>query len=342
LWKDGSANVVSAFIPQPSPRVQKKRFFQITPLHAKSSILPHFFRAQTPPPPPPPPNPAAVLERQVKEIAKHSTIAGHVSKIFAKLRITPKKAKLILFSISHAIQWEELFCFAFMGWIFVPLLEIPQTYVRRHYFPNATPFKRSYTKLIADHIAQISRIGFVVYIVDILKIVLQAMGFKFPQLGVTPHIVAKLLMVGWIINRISALRRYALAMQTRNDPGDLIGSANLVDRLLDAFLYGMGAFLWLDSLQTDFGAATKGFAALGGVGTIVISLASQGLVSQVFYGLFLASSNKLRKGDVVRFGDGSLGGYIAHTGWTDTLIRGSDGIMVSVPNKELGTSVDDR
>lgn len=114
-----------------------------------------------------------------------------------------------------------------------------------------------------------------------------------------------------------------------------MGTAQLFDRLCDAILYGLGAFILVDNLQTDLGVATKSFAALGGVGTILISLASQGLISQVFYGLFLATSNKIQKGDVVRFGDGKIAGMITDTGWTDTLIRGPDGIMVSVPNKDL-------
>ena len=141
----------------------------------------------------------------------------------------------------------------------------------------------------------------------------------------------------WGVNRISAFKRYLLAMQTRNNPGDLIGSAELVDHLFDAFLYGLGAYLLIHNLQDSFSVAAAGLAAFGGVSTLVISLASQGLVSQVFYGLFLAASNKIRKGDVVKFGDGAIAGMVANMGWTDTLVRGSDGIMVSVPNKELGT-----
>ncbi|CAB9504732.1 Mechanosensitive ion channel [Seminavis robusta] len=287
-------------------------------------------------PPPPPPSAASAINAQMKELAKHSTIAGHVRNIIAKFRISPERAKLILSAMGTAIHWEELFFFYFMGWLFVPLvLEVPNNFIRSRYFPNARPFKRSYTRLFGDFLAQASRIGFVVYIVDILKIVLQALGFKFAQLQKSPHIVARSLITLWVANRISALKRYILAMQTRNDPGDLMGSAELVDRLIDAIVYGICSFVLIDNLQADFGAAAKGFAALGGVGTIVLSLASQGLVSQVFYGLFLASSNKIRKGDVIRFGDGKIAGLIAHMGWTDTLVRSSDGVMVSVPNKVL-------
>ena len=140
----------------------------------------------------------------------------------------------------------------------------------------------------------------------------------------------------WIVNRIANLKRYILAIQTRNVPDDLTGSASLVDRLIDAFLYGTGAFILIATLESEMGMATRGFAALGGLSTIVISLASQGLISQVFYGLFLATSQKFRKGDVVKFGDGHVGGLVASLGWMDTLIRGKDGVLMSVPNKDLG------
>lgn len=294
-----------------------------------------FVKAVVPPPPLPPPSAAAVFNAQIRELASHSTLAGHLKTIMAKLRLNPKKTKLILGSISQAVHWEELLFFYFMGWLFVPLLALPQNYVRGRFFPHARPFQKSYSKLIADQLAQASRIGFVVYIVDILEIVLRAMGFKLPCLANSPHIVAQSLMTWWLINRVANLKRYVLAIQTRNDPGDLIGSASLVDRLLDAFLYGSGAFLLLLNLQTEIGVATKGFAALGGLSTIIISLASQGFVTQVFYGLFLASSNKLRKGDVVKFGDGKITGLVASLGWMDTLVRGPDGVMVAVPNKDL-------
>lgn len=86
------------------------------------------------------------------------------------------------------------------------------------------------------------------------------------------------------------------------------------------------------------GTVTKGFATLGGLSTVVISLASQGFVTQVFYGLFLATSQKFRTGDVVKFGDGKYSGKVASLGWMDSLIRGPDGIMVSVSNTDLGKS----
>ena len=121
-------------------------------------------------------------------------MVGHVRRIFSKLTISPAKAQILVRGISQAVHWEELFFFAFMGWLFVPLIAIPSTFVRERFFADARPFKRSYTKLVADQIAQASRIGFVVYIVDILKICLQALGFKIPYLANSPHFVAQSLV----------------------------------------------------------------------------------------------------------------------------------------------------
>ena len=138
------------------------------------------------------------------DLAKHSAILGNLKAVTKKFVMTPTKTRLIWSGICHAIQWEELFFFAFMGWGFVPLLGLPQNVIRdllKHRFGSTTvrPYKRSYTKLIADQLASISRIGVVVYIVDVIKILLQAMGFKFRQLAVAPNVVAKSLVCVYYI-----------------------------------------------------------------------------------------------------------------------------------------------
>lgn len=287
------------------------------------------------PQPPPPPSTSALLQQQIKELAKNSALIGNLRMITSKFSI--EKTKSVGGGILKAVHIDELFFFFFMGWLFVPLLAYPQNYFREKVFKGKfKSFARSYTKLFANAVAQLFQIGFVVYLVDMLEIFLKSMGMKASKLDWS-NTTGKSLFAFWVVRNISTLKRYILALQTRNVAGgELTGSAEIVDRLLDAFLYGLGVFLLLDSLKADFSAATKGLAALGGASTLVISLASQGLVSQIFYGLFLGTSKKIRKGDVVQFGEGKIKGFIAHMGWTDTLIRGGDGVMMSVPNKVLG------
>ena len=185
----------------PSRRYQSSR--QIIPLHAAGaahaavSKIP-FWAAK--PPPPPPPSAATVIHQQVAELAKHSAILGNLKAVTAKVATNPDKIKLILSGMAHAIEWEELVFFAFMGWGFVPLLGVPQTLLRDFFISknrDVRPFKRSYTKLVADNVAGISRIGFFVYITDIVKILLIQMGFKFKHLTMLPQVVGKALVRRW-------------------------------------------------------------------------------------------------------------------------------------------------
>ena len=82
--------------------------------------------------------------------------------------------------------------------------------------------------------------------------------------------------------------------------------------MIDAAIYGVGLYIVVDILQTEIGAATKSFLALGSVSTLVVSLAMQGFVAQVLHGLFLASSNRIAEGDTVEIG-GNIKGTVVVT-----------------------------
>jgi small-conductance mechanosensitive channel len=140
------------------------------------------------------------------------------------------------------------------------------------------------------------------------------MGFEFDDDGELPHAFANFIYMLWIINRVSALKRYVLAKHTKSNPRDLTGQVQLVDRLSDAFLYSTGIYIVVDSVQEEMGPAARGFFALGSVGTLVVSLASQGLATQVFNGLFLVSSNRISVGDYVSFANG-VSGTVIKLGW---------------------------
>lgn len=89
-----------------------------------------------------------------------------------------------------------------------------------------------------------------------------------------------------------------------------------------------------DILSVQLGFAGKSVFAIGSVGTLVVSLASQGFVTQILNGLLLASSDRIYEGDQVKFGNG-ISGKIVKLGWMETVLRGSDEIMVTVPNADL-------
>lgn len=109
----------------------------------------------------------------------------------------------------------------------------------------------------------------------------------------------------------------------------------IVNRLADAVVYGLTIFVLLNILPVQMGLAMQSFLAFGGVGTLAMGLASQGIAKEVLNGLMLASSDRIYEGDDVVFGNTKLSGSIVKLGWMETVIRGSDEVMVSVPNTDL-------
>ena len=74
------------------------------------------------------------------------------------------------------------------------------------------------------------------------------------------------------------------------------------------------------------GRALQSVFALGGVGTLVFSLASKDLASQIINGIALAASNKYDEGDYILLGDGTLG-TVCSMGWVSTDLRGTSALV---------------
>ena len=115
-----------------------------------------------------------------------------------------------------------------------------------------------------------------------------------------------------------------------------IGRVEILDRVLNFFIVMISTLLLTDWLSIKMNRAMTGLFAFGSAGTLAITLASQGLVTQLLSGLFLIFSDKMYVGDSVEFGDGTSG-KILRVGWMETQMRGSDGMITRVPNSILST-----
>jgi small-conductance mechanosensitive channel len=90
----------------------------------------------------------------------------------------------------------------------------------------------------------------------------------------------------------------------------------------------------LNILKVEMGVAMSGVLAFGSVGTLALGLASKDLMTNILTGLMLSASDQIYEGDSVRFANGN-GGSIVKLGWFETVLRGSDEVMVSIPNGDL-------
>ena len=282
-----------------------------------------------------------LTKADIQEFRTHSTVAGSVKQTLGRFMLTPERLGMIWAAVAHVVVWEELILFFLVGFLLPQIIQWRQKNKikeeeeknEREGMKGGTPnnaninrYQQSTGYHLANNIAQMAQLAFVIYLVDIAKLVLQGVGFEFPK-GELPHAIGNILYMGWILNRVSALKRFILAKQTKCDPNNLKGQVQLVDRVVDAVLYFMTLYIMMDSVKEDMGAPARGFLALGSVGTFVFTLASQGLATQLFNGLFLASSNRMAVGEWVKCSNG-VTGSIMKLGWMETIIRGPDEVSL--------------
>lgn len=83
------------------------------------------------------------------------------------------------------------------------------------------------------------------------------------------------------------------------------------------------------------GIGVSSLFAFGSAGTLVLGLASQNLAQMFVNGLTLSTSDRIREGDHIRFGDGT-NGKVEKIGWMQTTIKGYDELVEIIPNSQLG------
>ena len=241
--------------------------------------------------------------------------------------------------VAQVLHWQGLSFFFGIGWFLVPLMEQPYQYVVNKDAEDTKSYKDSKVRIVVDHIAQASKIAFSVYVVDALRIAVQALGVTTTHwplpLEKIPRAYLRVAFTFWGVDRLAALKRHYVAFRTNSNPERLPSKVQLLNRAVDVALYSGGFFAAVAITKTDLGAAAKGFVALGSFGTLAISLATQNVASQVVSGLFLDLTNRLKRGDKVRFGKDSGNLRVEKMGWLHTVMRGPDDVKVNVPNKAL-------
>jgi len=248
-------------------------------------------------------------------------------------------------NILGILHWKGFTVSFLVGWFIVPAMEKPYNLIQQKFGggkrdleagPAPKPYKKSITNLVADHIAQASKIAFSVYVVEALRIALKALGIaNIPHMDVLPHSYMRVAYTFWVADRVAAFKRFFVARKTRSHPDKLPSKVLLVNRIADVAIYSAGFIAAVAAVKADLGTAAKGFVALGSFSTLLVSLATQNIASQLVSGLFLEFTNRFRKGDSVRLGGNGQGAKVENVGWLNTELSGADGVKVVVPNKEL-------
>ena len=191
----------------------------------------------------------------------------------------------------------------------------------------ARPKRRLFTKAFKDTIlyqvvsliSEASRIGMHVISFDCATMLIHLMGFNpfgvFDMSNVNlAGVFSSLIYSGWIVNRTKSFKRYLLEHAFGVDEDADWGKMEVVDNLGNGLLYATWGVYILNKLEMQTGIAVKSLFSLGATGTLIFSLASKDIASQMMSGLTLHLSDKIYQGDTIEFSDGTSG-IVEDLGW---------------------------
>jgi small-conductance mechanosensitive channel len=284
----------------------------------------------------------ALEDKFETSINHYSAFAGKIFPILSKLYISPEKARQIVTAINIVQEPGDWIFIFLLGWATIPVIKYPyEKLAIGSSEATKKPFKDTLAYHFALHLSQAGKIAALVYGLDCVAIALQTMGFK-DATQYSPYL-AKAIYTLWIFMRFNALKQYlvfkAFGVASAKEREDLgkrgpFARAKIVNKILDILCLAACFFVMVDVLKVKSGVTLNSLFAVGGAGTVVLSLAVKDIVSEIVSGLALQASDKVYEGEKVMFGNG-LKGHVDQIGLFETLIRDSSEMVTAVPNKEL-------
>jgi small-conductance mechanosensitive channel len=116
--------------------------------------------------------------------------------------------------------------------------------------------------------------------------------------------------------------------------GGILMSTSIFTHLTQVLVYLIGILVLLQSL----GISIAPILTALGVGGLAVALALQDTLSNLFAGIHMIASRKIRPGDYVKL-EGGQEGYVADITWRYTTIRTLSNNMVIIPNAKLASAV---
>lgn len=168
---------------------------------------------------------------------------------------------------------------------------------------------------------------------------LQSLDY-FDQNQTLAMAVEKLLAIAWtILAMVVASRffvgwfRYRERKNFRGESQDFHARISTAQKLTTAVVMGLGFLAILRIAGIDITPLLAG----GAIGGVILGLALQDSLSNVFAGLFLNIDRPIRPGELLRLDD-QREGFVEEVGWRYTKLRMlNDGLLI-IPNNKFGQS----
>lgn len=121
--------------------------------------------------------------------------------------------------------------------------------------------------------------------------------------------------------------------QTTDDSGNT-PSHSIILNIIRVVIFLIGAMLILQV----FGVSIAPLLTALGVGGLAVALALQETLSNLFAGLQIIASKKIRTGDYIKLSSGEEG-YIMDITWRNTVIKAIQNNVIIVPNSKLSSAI---
>lgn len=311
-------------------------------------------------------DPVPTTAEAIAERGEQLTLAGQVLPFLQKFAITGKKLKAIITALQDALNEQEFFLIALVGWGWFPFNKFLHDVTEQRKIASMAPeigdhrdddgtseeetegndsssssalvevreFNESnYWYQSARHISQAAKIGAFVYSCDALAVILNTIGFRYRQQQGYSQKAAHISFSVWAALRVGELKHWMLRKffnRERNQSGKIQVYNSILNVALATFTFGH----ILDLFDVNIGVALASLLSIGGVGTLVMSLASKDIATELVSGLAVGASDRFLPGDEIILGDGTAG-FIESMGLLYTDIRSYSEVITRVPNSQL-------
>jgi len=294
----------------------------VTPGGVVVTKMPHNIRATT------------RLNNMVVDPVRNLAVAGRIP--WKKLLVTKSQGRKIMSIMRAETHICDVMIILVLSFFSNP---IGKLFYKRFFnrFRDGVDYDDCITKKVTETISEASRLAVVCYFLDTVEVALEVSGIKGRKIDVS-KLTAQLIYATWACFKARLYKRSFFETVADHTPQNMMkgkrAMVEMCDKVSDFFLFGVLSLIWIDILKIKRGNGLSSIFALGGAGTLALTLACQDLAKKGLNGLALSASDAFRVGDSILLGDGTSG-TVTNMGWLNTEIRGTDELVIKIPNTQL-------
>ena len=156
-------------------------------------------------------------------------------------------------------------------------------------------------------------------------------AFKIGNVRISIYLVIKAIIVLMIVFWISSLVSKKSKSYVDNSKNIKSSTKSIIAKFIDIIVYAIVIIILLKT----FGVDMTTLALIGGAVGVGIGFGLQKIASNFISGIILLFEKSVEIGDVVELDGGNIYGIVKHFGGRYTLIEGSDGKEIMVPNEDF-------